>query len=334
MTSKFIVHLSGPISKYRLDLFNKTSPNVKDHILFFTNKDSYDFYAEYHDKFNFIFIDDFRKDESESKKFEIFPDPLFKSEEEYFKNVGNFYKNEKNGKYWPLETRRFIFKYLLDQNILNFCIVNNNIIFNKNPEIIKKFFDKIPPGSLYAPFHDQDRHLEHRLPIWNSLQSSFSSIQLSSPFLRTCDGFLRGHHFYNKEDMTLYYDLWNACVNKVLSSNLEYGHNGIIIQLEWISSHIMQFFEHNKDYSFFDYTEKERVDGNLVFKYITRPEDKLFPECRIQGWNYLKFDYSNISSISNFIRNNKEQLNKYYSQYWGSGPFEITDDHVITYLEY
>lgn len=327
---KFIVHCTGPISKYRLDLFMHSSPDIKDHVIFFTNRNSYEYYKEYNNQLEFVFIDDLRSDNEISKTFEIFPDPLFPTEEEYFKNLHSFYKNQPYPKFWPFETRRFIFKYLLDKDILNFCILNNNIIFNNDIEVIKKYFDNIPPGYLYAPFHGEDVNLSYRKPIWDSLQNDFPEIKLYSPFLRTCDGFLRGHHFRNKEDMLLYFNIWDACVNKVLSSNMEIGHNGIIIHLEWISSHIMQFFEHNKGYKFLEYTQLERADNKLVLKYMTKPEDKLFRESLVSGWEFYGFDYSDLSSISNFIKNNKSQLYNYYSRCWGVGPFEITDTHIYT----
>lgn len=327
---KFVVHFSGPISKYRLDLFMDSSPDIKDHVIFFTNKDSYLYYKEYHNKLEFVFIDDLRSDNETSKTFEIFPDPLFPTENEYFKNLHSFYINQEHPKFWPFETRRFIFKYLLDHNVLNFCIVNNNVVFNNNSEAIETYFDNIPPGYLYAPFHGEDPNLNYRKPIWDSLQVQFPEISLNSPFLRTCDGFLRGHHFKNKEDMLLYFNIWDACVNKVLSSNMQIGHNNIIIQLEWISSHIMQFFEYNRGYKFLEYTQLERANGKLVLKYMTKPEDKLFSESRIGGWDFYGFDYSDVSSISNFIKNNKSQLERYYSSCWGVGPFEITDTHIYS----
>lgn len=330
MNGKFIVHLAGPISKYRLDIFNDASPSIKDYFIFFTNKDSYEFYKEYHDSFEFVFIDDLRSDDEISKTFEVFPDPLFKTEGEYYRNLHSFYKNQEHIRYWPHETRRFIFKYLLEHNILNFCIVGNNVIFKNDVNYINNFFAQINPGYLYAPFHGEDAYLSQRYNIWNSIQSNFPEIKLYSPFLRTCDGYLRGHHFKNKEDMLLYFNIWNDGINKVLESNFDIGHNNITIHLEWVSSHVMQFFEHNRNYKFVDYRELDKVDNRLVFNYVTRPEDKLFKESLVSGWDFYGFDYSDLSCAANFIKNNKSQLQHYYGKNWGVGPVEITDNHVFT----
>lgn len=328
---KFIMHFSGPISKYRLDLFIEASPNIKDYVVCFTNRASFNYYKEYHNKLDFVFIDDYRVNEEISNKFELFCDPLLSTEEDYFKNLHFFYKDQNNPRYWPFETRRFIFKYLLEKNILNFCILNNNIIFNNEPTVIESFFNNIPPGYLYAPFHGEDAFSSSRKLIWNSLQSKFPEISLDAPFLRTCDGFLRGHHFKNKEDMVLFFNIWNACVSKVLFEDNNIGNNGTIIHLEWISSHIMQFFEFNKGYKFVDYTQLERVDGQIALKYKTRPEDKLFKNALIPEWEEYGFNYADITSISNFIKNNKLQLEKYYSHHWAD--FEVTDTHVYTRIK-
>lgn len=325
------MHFSGPISKYRLDVFTEASPDVKDYFIFFTNRASYNYYKDYHDKLDFVFIDDYRVNEEISNKFEIFPDPLFSTEEEYFKNLHFFYKDQNNPRFWPFETRRFIFKYLLEKNILNFCIVNNNVIFNNDPKIIEAFFNNVPQGYLYAPFHGEDAFLSSRKLIWDSLQSKFPEISLTAPFLRTCDGFFRGHHFKNKDDMALFLNIWSACVDKVLSEDENVTNNGTIVHLEWISSHIMQFFEFNKGYKFLDYTQLERVEGQLVFKYKTRPEDKLFINSIRPRWEEYDFDYTDITSISNFIKNNNLQLKKYYSNHWGD--FEVTDSHVYTRIK-
>ena len=68
----------------------------------------------------------------------------------------------------------------------------------------------------------------------------------------------------------------------------------------------------------------------LAMIHKTRPEDTFYSCGYREVWAHFSFDYSDVTSISKFIQNNKQQLRNYYAQHL---PVEdITDTHVYTYL--
>jgi hypothetical protein len=327
---KFIIQLTGPAVKYRLDILAKVCPEARHFLLCLTNKFSYPLYKEYHDFFTFIIMDDYRKDYPVSLEKEIFPE--FKTEEEYFSKIKSFYGSE-SGVFYPYDISRFIFPYLLENNILNFAITDTDFILDNNPEVLNKFFENIEPGTLYGPWHGEDSSSPPiKRQFFDELQPLFPQIKFEGPFFRTFDGFVRGCHFKNKEDMTLLYNIWNQSLEKLMASpyylGIISGHNGAIIHTEWIISYIMQFFQYDLGYNFKDYFSISMVDNINVGRHYTRPEDTLYLGPR-ECWEYIGFDYSDTSTISAFIKNNKKQLAGYYA---GTFNVEITDTHIYTKL--
>jgi len=327
---KLIIHLTGPAIKYRLDILKWACPEARHFLLCLTNKDSYDLYKEHHDFFKFVIMDDYRKDHPISLEKEIFPN--YKTEEEYFSNIGSFYNKAKNN-FYSYDIHRFILPYLIENNILNFSFTDTDFILNDNPNVINTFFDNIKPGTCYGPWFDEDiQHIEIKNNFWqNEIQPHFNQIDLKAPFLRNMDGFMRGFHFKNLDDMKLVYDLWNKAV-EVLLTNKDYnthltGNNGSILQIEWVISHIMQFLEYQRGYSFLEGLRLCDTHLGKMGKHITRVEDTIYLGPR-SGWSHFNFDYSDCSTISAFIMNNKKPLADYYSDKFPI--FEITDTHVYT----
>ena len=58
---KYIIQVTGPIVTYRLDILAKVCPEARHFLLVLTNKFSYDLYKEYHDFYEFVIMDDYRK---------------------------------------------------------------------------------------------------------------------------------------------------------------------------------------------------------------------------------------------------------------------------------
>ena len=66
--------------------------------------------------------------------------------------------------------------------------------------------------------------------------------------------------------------------------------------------------------------------NKAICRHSTRPEDTIYVGPR-HGWiSKHNFDYSDTTTISNFIKNNKEKLINYY----GSYDVTITDTHIYT----
>jgi hypothetical protein len=329
--SKFIFQATGPLLTYRLDVLKEVSPEARHFILILTDKFSYEnFFRKYDGFFEFVLMDEYRENHPISLEYEIFPKYL--TQEEFYEKIESFYNKDIN-RFYPFDIHRFIFPYLMEKGILNFCFTDSDFIYNNNFEVLKDFFLGINPGTVYGPWHGEDLYFQWRKQnVWDVLQPDFAGIKLDGPFFRTCDGFVRGFHFKNLKEMEITFNLWNSALYKSFTSSSQLiGHGGkFICQTEWIISHIMQFLKYNFDYEFKDFFYMRAPNYNQMPGYhLSRPEDTIYIGKR-QDLHHFNFDWSDMSSITNFIKNNKEQLRNYYS-----GPFrkiEITDTHVFTYL--
>ena len=322
---KFIIPITGPLLKYRLDIIREVSPNIKDHLIIFTDKFSYNLYEEHHDFFNFVLMDDYRNNNSFSLQYELFPD--FKTEEEFLKGFHSFYGAE-TGVYYPWEVHRFIFEYLIENNILNFVITQTDFIFYDNSDMMDEFFRLIPKGSLYMPFMGEEG--DKRNWLWDDLQEKFKQIEFKyDGTLKAADGFLRGFNFHNIQDMQLFYDIWSEAIKMPITR--KYGHITKMAYTDFIVPWLMQVFAKQKNYTFKDMHSHTFVEkyNRYIGRNITRPEDTLYAGAR-DAWQHHNFDYSNTSSIKNFIKNNKDELANFYS-----GTFEVTvtDNHIFTKLK-
>jgi hypothetical protein len=330
---KYIIQATGPLLTYRLELLREACPVAKDFLLVLTNQFSYDnLFKDFHDSFTFVIMDDYRKNHPISLEYEIFPE--FMSEEEFLKNVHTFYGNS-TGKFYPYDIHRFIFPYLIENKILNFALVDADFIMVNDFNVLNDFFTHIPPGTVYGPWHGEDAYArEFKETFWKKLQPNFTEIKLESPFLRTVDGWMRGFNFRNFEEMELLYNIWNSSlyegfIKKENNLTLYGQHARIILGTEWIISHIMQFFEHNLGYGFHDcYNFMNVKNHNIeIGRHYTRIEDTIYAGPR-DCWSHFNFDYSDTTTISAFIKNNKDSLKKYYE-----GTFKninITDNFVYT----
>lgn len=327
---KFIFHATGPLLTYRLDILKEVCPEARHFLIILTNKFSYDnFYRDkYGDFYEFVLMDEYRANQPISLEYETFPE--FMTQEETLANLGSFYNRTKN-RFYPYDIQRFIFPYLMEKNILNFTITDSDFIYTDNFELLNDFFTTVPAGTVYAPWHGEDGGKEYRLKLFQEIQPNFPEIKFEAPFLRTNDGWLRGFHFRTIEEMDLLYRVWNSAMDMAfIVQGGYYGHgNAIMLHTEWIISYIMQFFQYQLNYDFVD-CHRLLLNKNYnmeIGTHRTRVEDTLYVGIR-EGWKYLGIDYSDMTSISNFIKNNKEPLQKYYS-----GTFKqitITDTHVFT----
>lgn len=322
--SKFIIPVTGPLLKYRLDIIRKVSPNIKDYLIIFTDKFSYELYSEHHDFFNFVLMDEYRNKNSFSVEYELLPE--YKTEEEFLEKFNDFYGN-KTGVFYPWEIHRFIFEYLIENNILNFVITQSDFIFQNDIEMIDEYFKSIPQGTFYAPMMGKENHNSDY--VWATIQEKFPQIELKyDKSLNSCDGFFRGFYFYNIDDMRLFYDIWNTAIE--IPVKKKYRHMGPICYTDFIVPSIMQFFSKQKNYNFEDmhkYVFLRKYNKNIG-RHYTRVEDTIYMGKRT-GWENHNFDYSDTRTISNFIKNNKKQLIGYYT------PFDttVTDKHVYTKMK-
>lgn len=320
---KIVIPITGPLLKYRLDIIREVSPDIKDYLIIFTDDFSYDLYSDHHDFFNFVTMDNYRKKHPFSLEYERFPN--FKTEAEFLKKFDTFYGNS-TGIYYPWEIHRFVFEYMMENHILNFVITQSDFIFKNDSTIIKEFFDSVPRGSLYAPFMGMET--DNSDYVWDKIQEQFPFIHLKyNNSLHRCDGFFRGFYFNNIGDMELFYNIWNEAIQIPIKNKKI--HNTPMYFTDFIVTALMQFFAKQRDYMFSDMHDVTYVKklGTNIGRHFTRVEDTLYAGERAQ-WKEYNFDYSNTSTIADFIKNNKSQILEFYH------PFNttITDKHVYTRL--
>jgi len=328
---KYISFIDGPMAIYRFDIFLKNSPELAKHFIFFCTEFSYNLYKNYHDIFEFIIIDEIQNKYTYSLEKEKFIN--VNSEEEWLAEINNFYGNE-TGKFYPYEFHRFTLPILAERNILNFCIVDNDVLMDPDLELHEQVFKSIEPGTLYLHTFGVNPVYENRIKFLSKICSKkYTQIDFKKleKFVDG-DGNIRGFHFKTKEDMLLLFDIWNTALLSILQpSNRELSGTGNrnFYQIEWIVSYIMQFFASQLDYNFRDYHRLFYINGKNVIIHKTRVEDTIYIGPRPQ-WEHYEFNYEDTSTISAFIQNNKPQLERYWKEHVPT--VEITDTHVYTNL--
>ena len=339
MNAKFIMCLTGPAMKYRLELIKETlSEKIrKKWLLIFTDNYSYELYKDLHDDFNFIILDDIRKDYPDTFKYEIL---LNKNNvKDYFEEFIKFYNlsgtfcEEGFSRLYPFEIHRFAFPYLIKNNILNFAIIDSDFNIIDDEEVIEEYFKRIKSGTLHCLyFHGQFRNnLDHK--EFKEMQSMFKNIDLSDVMPFWADGFIRGFHFKNTEDMELFFNTWNDCLLKIIPNHYRLYGGNYLINACWLVSTIMTIFEKIgykliNSCDFLDVIFEDRPGKYKIGLHITKPEDTLYFGSRAPWQERYGFDYLDVHDIQSFIEKNKKQL-KYYYENNGAEIKEITNTHVF-----
>ena len=146
----FIFNLFGPVLKYRLEVFDYCNKNIRDYVIIMTDKKSYKHYKDFHDKYEFVFIEDVKDRHELSLKYELIPSH-FENEKEHIKNLVSFYRN-KNTNY-PYDINRFCMYFMAERGINNYCIIDSDTTIINDVEKVENFFNSIPYCSTYAPFY-------------------------------------------------------------------------------------------------------------------------------------------------------------------------------------
>ena len=320
---QYIVTVSGPAQKYRLDLIKECFPSIlNDLVTIFTDRYSYNLYKDYHKYFNFVIIDEYRSQYQFSLENEKFYEVSL--EEDYWKNLTNFYSKE-SGLLYPYEIQRFIFPYLIERNITSFALIDSDVILNNDRKLHQQFFSDLPNGCFYSPFQGELNSEGQKTFLSKNVDKHFPSLDLSQEYTTALDGWIRGFNFRNTSDMKLFFEVWNKSLELLYTSHKNQFFTGcVIVDFNFLCGSIMGTF---MDYKVLNSSELNLKYPKKLFYHISRVEDNLYWD-RYGQWSH--FDYSDTSSISNFIQNNKEKLLTYYS-----GPFNVklTNTHIFTYLK-
>lgn len=325
---KFIITVTGIVQSYRLEIIKKSSPDIlKDHIIVFTDQHSYDLYTEHHDDFTFVIMDEYRKDYPFSFDHELLLKTL--TEEDYWKQLKTFYSPQEK-RFYSYDIHRFILPYLAENNILNFALIDSDVILSNDKNVLDKFFSNIPPGRMYAPFMAPEYKQERIDFFKKEIQPLFPQINFDLDFVQGADGYIRGFHFYNKEELMLFFNVWNKAT-ELLFTNPNYSNfifGSLIVDFCFLCPLIINYFK-DINYTFTNGLDLDHINGIAAFKHYQRPEDSFYNTIRNDYFDgYCKFNRDNINTISSFIKENKPQLQTYYNGAFRS--IEITDTHVYT----
>lgn len=199
----------------------------------------------------------------------------------------------------------------------------------------------IPYGSGLHPYYEPDKHF----PLFE--QNILAGLN---------DGWAKGFNFANIEDGKTFFNLWNAAIEVLCNNTVNYfssnqsGPSETIILdrygmdhrtiwgLEHVSSQLMAIFSRELNYNIvrdivqspgdmFNIKNKE-----IIGKHRPRVEDNLYygNYNKRGAWYNNDFDYSKTETISDFIKMNKDELQKYYTLECGFSSVEVTDTHVYT----
>jgi len=333
---KIAMFCFGTHMRYRFDLLLKSCPSItKAYIVIFTTQYYYDLYKDYHDHFEFVAIDDLRKDDVVSLNNEVCLE--VPTDQEYFLRHRKFYNIVE--RQYPFFLQRYVFKHFANRNILNFVVCDTDMVIRNNHNCIADFFDNIPSGTVYGWEQGKfEKSSELAGLVSNFLNNAvmplFPTLDFDSSKLqfRNDDGFIYGGHFRSSDDLMLAYNLMNTMIIQAFIKNetslfgSTYYHN-----FTWVYPATYDLLSINLNYQYKaaqDFTYLKNYGLAMIHK--TRPEDTFYSCGYREVWAHFSFDYSDVTSISKFIQNNKQQLRNYYAQHL---PVEdITDTHVYTYL--
>ena len=326
----------GTPMRYRFDLLLKSCPSItKDYITIFTTKYYYDLYKDYHNHFDFVTIDDLRKDDVVSLQNELCMESP--NDEQFFRKFSDFYRIDNT--LLPFFLLRYALKYFAQNNILNFVICDTDMVIKNNVDGIKNFFNSISKGTVYA----WEQGCFSKTSQWARYVSNFLQTTVAPLFpqlkfdpslqqFRNNDGFIYGGHFHNRDDVMLLFNLVDTMISQSFLGNCTHLFGGTPYHnFIWVFPAAYDLLSSNLDY---DYKAAQNIThgpkyGNIMV-HKNRPEDTFYSVGPRACWSQFSFDYSDTTSISKFIQNNKTQLKNYYAQHLSV--LEITDTHVYTYL--
>lgn len=322
MKSKFIKLIFGPIhAETRFKPLIKHNKETLKHYVFLV--DHPELYEEYKDLAYIVSINDLRKDHAWSNEKEIIYQE--KRAPEYIKNFREFYTNQH---LTPLSILRLGFKHLMEQDILNVIYLGNNCFMTNKESIILNYFDSIPPGVAHFPHSAYAEKKESAIYIHlgEILKAKFPELKFPET-CHPCETYMFGCHFRCKQDMLMFYKIWDFIVEQYYIN-----HRNWFFEPRWISyisriddilGYLMEVFKIN-----FGYENKEFLafwNNSILGWHLTTPHDTFaygyplpYRFYNADGSTETKLipkisETDEINSISDYIKKYKEPLMYYYN---------------------
>jgi hypothetical protein len=321
MSGKFIKLLLGPVHfETRFLSFIKTNRDTLHNYVYLV--DNYHLYEPYKDLVEIIDLTEIAKNHAWSSEKEI---PFAETDTTlYMKNFVEHCCINKN--FLPSNVLRFHFLNSYDKNILNMMYVGNNIVLSNNQNTLDNFFNSTEPGTFTVPFLNFSPQPYFKGDyVSNLFKEKYPTLIIPEDYWYF-DGYQFGFHFKTKEDMILFYEMWDHLMHLYYTDpnlNSHLGHPAGYTMFESFVGYVIRIFELNFDYKvayLFDYWKKTGF-------HTSYPHDTWYYAGIRGGWERYGFRLDNtITTVQDYVDANKEPLKQYFNQHG----FELQNEPPYT----
>lgn len=334
-TGKFIRMVLGPVhfETRFLPFVQHNKETLKN---YFYLVDNAKLYAKYADDIEFSDVEELRKTHPWSAEREVIYNGVDTTD-----HILNFREqccDEKKLQPLPNNVLRFAFKHLAEKNITNVCYIGNNMFMVNNQAKIDQYFSSIPKGTFHVKMNG-----EENVPVFSMVQAHMADL-LKEKFPNIIvpdDGynlevFHFGVNFNNKEEMLLFYEIWDFIVQQynIDSRNNWFNiHGGGILgytRIDEILGYMIRIFEVNFNYNLIGYLKYWSTFHLGV--HVTTPHDTFYYANQLPGWGlYVPEKSDNIYTVKDYVKKYKKELEWYYTNHCGQPcMFDITEDGNVT----
>ena len=221
-----------------------------------------------------------------------------------------------------------------EKDVLNFSFIGTNIPVTQNRDLLNAYFKSIPSGTFGVALFGEDGIVNYRPThhIKEDLQKLYPNMTIGNEYLYF-DGWVFSFHFRNKEELLLFYNIWDDFIklyykNKNTAGTL--GSNAGYTIYESVIGYVMKIFKDSLQYNIKPITDFWKI--GIHGKYMSSLHDTFMYHTGgvIRYSNRYPFVLDkDITTVKEFIKRNKGALEEYYSENGNSLSYEITEDNVI-----
>lgn len=295
----------------------------KDTLDYFTwVVDNYDLYEPYKEYIDLIDIKSSRIDHPWSNEYEVSFDE--KDHSLFLKNFKEYCLTKHT---YPLDLQRLAFKDFYEKDILNITYVGTNLQISNNKENLEEYFNKIPKGMFIFPYWNAEPANCFFSPhVKSDLHLIYPSLDIPDDYYYF-DGWGYGFHFFNKEDLILFYRIWDDILKIIFNNNISHifkttaGYSNY----EAIVGYVMRIFVKNFGYkidNIHNYWDSHKTGMHLSLAHDTWHYGGL------RTWSEFGFTLDNIQTISDYIEKNQEPLKAFYDRYTDRLEYKILPNNV------
>jgi len=222
----------------------------------------------------------------------------------------------------------------LDNNILKFTYIGNNVFMTNQQKIIDNYFNSIPEGIFHIP-HLGSTNETYPSIIYGHfedlLEKKFPNLIIPKDYWY-CEIWASGFSFKNKEHLQLFYEIfdyivyeYNTTTNSSAKSHFFQNGHGYT-RLDDIIGYIIRIFEINFNYEVKNILEYFKNE-TLGF-HVTTPHDAMYYASGLLNWNLLPYDETTFTT-EEYVRKNKESLINYFNNHLTHCNYIITENNQV-----